>query len=299
MLTALARHVSVKASTPPGSVAALIERYRNTVLPTKAARTIRSQGLELTRLSAVFGQMRPEDLQPTDCWTYYTARGGTSAAHHEVRLLSHVFTWALRWGVARINPARGLGLPTPRARTRYVTDEEFAAFHATVPPMIGRMMDATRMTALREGDLLRLEKRHLAKDGILIQPSKTAHSTARVLLIEWTPELTALIDAALSVPPQARACVFCRRDGKRMTESGFQSIWQRLMARWVAAGGQRFTFHDLRAKGLSDEETLQGAADRAGHADPRVTERVYRRKPRRVKPLAILDKTKDSSKTGV
>jgi hypothetical protein len=28
----------------------------------------------------------------------------------------------------------------------------------------------------------------------------------------------------------------------------FSAIWQRLMAKYVKSGGERFTFHDLRAK---------------------------------------------------
>ena len=47
---------------------------------------------------------------------------------------------------------------------------------------------------------------------------------------------------------------------------------------------ERFRFHDLRAKSASDD-TLEAATQRLGHMDAKFTERVYRRKPRRVKPL--------------
>jgi integrase len=47
----------------------------------------------------------------------------------------------------------------------------------------------------------------------------------------------------------------------------------------------RFTEHDLRAKCASDAETLGRAQQLLGHADSKITERVYRRKPEVVRPL--------------
>jgi integrase len=56
---------------------------------------------------------------------------------------------------------------------------------------------------------------------------------------------------------------------------------------------ERFTFHDLRAKSASDDN-LEGATERLAHEDPRTTQKVYRRKPRRARPGAkILDASGD------
>jgi integrase len=48
---------------------------------------------------------------------------------------------------------------------------------------------------------------------------------------------------------------------------------------------ERFTEHDLRAKCGSDAESLARAQQLLGHADSKITERVYRRKPEIVQPL--------------
>lgn len=272
-------------ASPAGTVAAVIERYTREVLPRKAPRTQDSQRHELTRLVSVFGHMAPGDVMPSDCWGYFTERGSGSAAHHEVRLLSNVFTWAMRWGVVRVNPARGLGLTTPKPRRRYVTDAEFLAVRELAAPMLGYAMDLALLTALRQGDILSLERRNLTDAGLVVETSKTGKG----LIFDWSPELRATVDAALRERPQVRRFVICRQDGKGMTSSGFQTLWQRLMGRAVAAGVERFTFHDLRAKSLSDAGSLQEAATRGGHADARVTARVYRRLPERVTTLAILD----------
>lgn len=268
---------------PTGTMDEVFARYRREILPKKAARTAKTQGLELDRLAKVFGHMLPTQVQPADCWEYYEARGAGSAAHHEVRLLSHVYTWARRWGLVRDNPARGLGLKTPKARTRYVTDEEFLAVREIAPPMVGLAMDLALLTGLRQGDLLALERRHITDEGIAVRTSKTGAG----LLFEWTDELRLTVKACWSHPPHVRQFLICGRNGKAMTSSGFQTLWQRLMAKAVKAGVERFTFHDLRAKSLSDAQTLGDATARAGHADARITARVYRRRPEKVLPLKV------------
>ncbi len=44
---------------------------------------------------------------------------------------------------------------------------------------------------------------------------------------------------------------------------------------------RRFTFHDIRGKAASDADD---PAALLAHDDPKTTERVYRRKPRKVTP---------------
>ena len=61
-------------------------------------------------------------------------------------------------------------------------------------------------------------------------------------------------------------------------------IGRRLMNNALKSGLKtKFTAHDLKAKGTSDDEG--NAQLGAGHIDGRVTESVYRRKPATVKPI--------------
>jgi integrase len=64
-------------------------------------------------------------------------------------------------------------------------------------------------------------------------------------------------------------------------------MWKRFMARLLKETKikERFTEHDLRAKCASDAESLERARQLLGHADSKITERVYRRKPETVRPL--------------
>jgi integrase len=63
-------------------------------------------------------------------------------------------------------------------------------------------------------------------------------------------------------------------------------MWQRFMDKALKETSlqERFQERDLRAKTASDMP-LELASALLGHADPRITEKVYRRKPDVVKPL--------------
>jgi integrase len=64
-------------------------------------------------------------------------------------------------------------------------------------------------------------------------------------------------------------------------------MWRNFMTRVLEETKlkEHFTEHDLRAKCASDAETLEHAQALLAHAGGKVTQRIYRRKPERVKPL--------------
>ena len=103
----------------------------------------------------------------------------------------------------------------------------------------------------------------------------------------------AIADAKAARAVNISPWIFCNRAGKSYLDestglaNGFDSLWQRFMARVLADTKvvERFTEHDLRAKCASDAATLEHARQLLAHADSRTTERVYRRAPERVKPL--------------
>ncbi len=91
-------------------------------------------------------------------------------------------------------------------------------------------------------------------------------------MYEWTPALREVISAIRSHRKKIGALyLFSTRSGQPYIQedgktSGFDSIWQRFMAKVVASGTPRFTEHDLRAKVASDT-TLKRAQELTGHAN--------------------------------
>ena len=276
-----AHHAGGNLST----IALLIAKYEAEVLPKRAEETRASRKQEFKKVRQVFGDMRPIDLTAADAWQFWQERGETQQARHEIRALSAVMGWAVKWGAIAVNPLLNIGFPTFKPRDRYVSDLEFVSVRELALPIIRCAMDIALMTAMRQKDILALERRNITEDGITIAASKTGKRQH----FPMTPELREAVDTALRIPPQVRQFVIANRKGKPYTRDGFQSQWQRLQRKALKAGaiGSRFTFHDLRAKSLSDTKTLEEARARAGHADARITASVYRRLPETATVLDI------------
>jgi len=127
------------------------------------------------------------------------------------------------------------------------------------------------ITAARQKDL---DRKQLAA-GVLFVQSKTA----KKVNIPAAGSFEENIETALKIAPQVRQYVIVNRAGKPYTRDGFQTQWKRAMTKAFPNKADRFTFHDIRAKSLSDADTLEAARVRAGHSDAEITKRVYRRLP--------------------
>jgi len=286
------------------TIGQLLERYGMEVLPTKAPKTQADNARALARLKAVFGEMRVRDFRPIHAYQYRDKRGKKSptAANRELEVLSHAFTKAIEWGYRENHPmieGKFRKLPTP-PRTRYVEDWEIVEALSLEPRRKRGSLHTVRayiklklLTGLRRGDLLRLRIADLKQDGIHVQPHKTASTTGKRLIVEWTDALRQAVEEAKA----ARAVniapwLFCTKRGDSYVKgdgsaTSWDSMWQRFMDRVLTETKvkERFTEHDLRAKCASDAETLEHAQQLLAHADSATTNRIYRRKPERVKPL--------------
>lgn len=277
------------SAAPAATIEQLWSKYQTEVLLKKSAKTRRNREQEMGQVLKVFGRMQPGHVEPHHVWTYWRDRGEIEQARHEIRALSALLTFGRQCGaVKHENPCYALKLPGAQARERYVSDEEFLAVRDLAPSMIGYAMDLALIAGMDQQTIRRLERKNVTDDGLVFERRKTG----KPQIIEWNDELRATIKAMLHEEPRARRYLICTRSGHAYSANGFQTAWQRLQVEAHRAGAitERYTFHDLRAKSASDDETDQGAADRLGHGDAALTRRVYRRLPRRGKALSILDK---------
>ena len=237
----------------------MIDRYRTQVLPTKrSAQTRTDEGKALDRLKRVYGHMLPDGLSAPMLYRYLddrkTPEGKLApvAARHEIALLGHVYGKAIRWGIASGNPVRGLDYGERGGKRRKVELEEVHRLRELAGERMRVAIDLAVSTGQRHGDLLALKRDQITDDGIVFQQSKTGAG----VLIEWSGDLRAIIGRAKALSPQIPADYVIRKpNGKPYTARGFSAIWQRLMAKHVAAGGQRFTFHDLRSVSADGAQT--------------------------------------------
>jgi integrase len=280
----------VSAQWSGRTIGDVIDRYRAEVLPLKrSAQTQKDQARKLERLKSVFGEMRPDQLTPQHCYRYLDTRRtkdrkpARTAARHEIVLLGHVLSKAIRWGLASTNPVRALDFGKRAGKRARIPLQQVELVRAVASERIKVALDLAVSTGQRRGDLLSLTRSQLTDEGILFRQSKTGAE----VLIGWSDDLRSIVERAKKVAPQIPGDYLIRtRKGKPYSARGFSAIWQRLMTKHVKAGGQRFSFHDLRSVSADGASTVEEAQARLGHISSTTTQRhnyhaVTRAKPRK------------------
>jgi len=251
----------------------------------RSAATLVSNRLEVENLKKAFGKMYPRDIKPTHIWEYlHTYRGKEAPvrANREIALLSRMFSRAMGAGLAQSNPCVGVERNEEVPRDNLVSDHDFRAFfkfawrRGDAPRRIALALLVAYLTGKAQGQVRMLTHRQVTPEGIYFGKRKRGAAT----LVQWTPMLRKAIKAALAMPSAcAPLYVLHTQDGSGYSDSGFKSIWQRLMNDWVAQGYARFTFHDLRAKTVTDmEEQGRKASNLTGHKLEQTVNRVYDRR---------------------
>jgi integrase len=209
-----------------------------------------------------------------------------------VTILSTVFKKAMgRWclDLSLTNPCTVIEKWKTHPRKRYVTDDEFNRFRATTRPQVQIAMDLALLIGQRQGDIIGMKWSQVKTENI---PREKWHieidqgKTGKKLAILISPAVESVLDRAwLMEPHWPREYVLRTKHGKRYTEDGFRAMWQRYCREWERLGNPRFHFHDIRAKCISDNKSLEGAYLLAGHIDMSMTRGVYDRNRRVVQPL--------------
>jgi len=277
-----------KLTAPEGPITRMSEvfdRYIREVVPTLAERTQKDYLRHLSILRAWCGHMHPDELEPKDIGKFLDVEKGKIQRNRQVAVLSAVYAKAVgRWYVAQKNPCRDVERNPTHRRTRYVTDEEYLAVYTLASERTRLMMDLALITGQRQGDLIALKWEAVTDSGIRLQQGKTG----KKLIITKSEVLEAVLERAKALKPDLpREYVVRTRKGRPYTSEGFRAVWQRTMNQAMRKKviQERFTFHDLRAKSVSDSETLEQAFERAGHTSMSMTRGVYDRNFRKVTPL--------------
>lgn len=273
-----------------GTVAAYLEQLmadRTRLVKAKklAQSTLDTNELEVVQLNRAFGKMDPAAIKPSHVWQYmHTHRGAENPvrANREIALLSTMFNRLMGQGVVDRNPCHGVERNEEAPRTRLVGDTEFRAFlkfcfrKSKAGERMALAAYIAYLTGKAQGQVLKLTRNHLERDGIAFQARKRGAGT----LVQWTSRLRRLVRYALAMPCNiAPIYVIHTQDGTPYTADGFKSNWQRLMNEWCEMGHERFTFHDLRAKTVTDMiEQGRKASDLTGHRQQSTIDRVYDRR---------------------
>ena len=236
----------------------------------------------------VFGAMKAADVLPPHIARYLRIERASapSQANKEIAMLSSAYQFGIEAGMAMKNPCREVRKNKTRPRTRCPSWAEIESFckaaEAKGPSshVIGLMAKFIALTGRRRAEFIGMTKADLADDGIRVTYAKgRVDDPVKRGLIEWTPALHAVIDELKSIErPGAVGSVYLwtNRAGQPYTEQGFKAMWSKAMADWEGKGGERFTFHDLRAYYVS--VMVEKQQNPETHANPATTRKVYDRR---------------------
>lgn len=279
----------IEAPGGKGVMGDLIRRFLSEISPQYASETHKNNLQNSKRLISVFGPMSPDDITPQDIYQFMDILGKPVSANRHVSLLSSIFKYSIRWGMAHDNPCRLVVKNPEKPSDREVTDEEFWAVRPLMSPSIQCAMDIAETTALRLTNVLDLNERDNIKDeGIYVEISKRKKTqTKKKVLFTWTDDLKTIYENCRKLRGNLLSIyLICNKMGQKYTVHGFESLWRAGMKKALKMGVIKkwFTYRDLRARAAGRSEH---ATELLAHDDPQTTNRIYRRITRKVKPNPI------------
>lgn len=240
---------------------------------TLAARTLADYEADIVPLKAYLSDMLPIDIEPNHVQDYLNI--GAEArrpvrANREKACLSSCMSWLIRTGKADgllLNPcmrASGIKRNPETKRGRYVTHDEYREVYAKAPAQVRAMMELTYRTLQRpESDILDWTVANvITKDGKRVlrnNQAKVRGTTGKVVDIELTPEMDALIRTLIGEVPRIGRPLVCTRRGKRYTYDGISAMLKRAIGKANEAREKEgrepiksFGYRDLKGKGATD-----------------------------------------------
>lgn len=289
----------------------ILFRYERDCIPDLAPRSQIDYRRHVVRLREVFGHRIAVELEPKDFGPFINVKKGKFQRVKQLAVLSAAFTQAVSfWYWIPRNVLRDVKRPKSKPRTRLVEQEEFAAVRATAPYRVQLAMDLAVMTGQRQGDILNFRWSDI-KDlpEPIVDPitgevvTSELHvfqsKTGKRLAIGISKDLEAALDKCWQLPNRGQHVLTPARGGERYTGEGFRAMWQRNMRKYVARGGTRFTFHDLRALAATRCPTPEIAMRLLGHTNMAMTLRVYRRGVERINALGLTQQSQVSRNEGL
>ncbi|EFT1861691.1 tyrosine-type recombinase/integrase, partial [Salmonella enterica] len=126
----------------------------------------------------------------------------------------------------------------------------YQAIYLEAAPALRVGMEIAYLCAARVSDVLSLRWSQVSDEGIFIQQGKTGTKQIKA----WTDRLHDAIELARTLG--GVTTVICSSKGTKYSKSGFNDLWEAARESAGIALGRKLncTFHDLKAKGISDYE---------------------------------------------
>lgn len=208
------------------------------------------------KLLAVFGEDKADLIKPEHVRQFLDRRGKQSKtqANHEFASMSRVYRWGYERGYVKNNPCAGVTKYSLKSRDIYISDDEYLAIYNEGIPLVQIGMEISYLCAARIGDVLKMDHSQILQEGIFIKQGKTGKKQIK----KWTVRLRAAIDKAIECfPPKYTSDTVLKNfDGNPCLYKTFNThfVEARTKAEIKLGKELKCTFHDIKAKGISDFE---------------------------------------------
>jgi len=225
--------------------------------------------LSVDRMSAAFLQRIVDRIEED---------GHPTKANHLLRYLRRTFSWGIRRGYCKANPAKGVAQAREKKSPSIPSDEVAQRVLAAArqggnltahttgsfPPYLWIVAELAYLLRLRGIEVLDLSDASIEADGVAVKRRKGSRGN----LTRWSPRLRAAWEAAsdyrrrvtppdrpVPIDPADRRLIVAQ-DRAPLSKSGLDSSWQRMMRSLVALNvikqTERFGLHAMKHRGITD-----------------------------------------------
>lgn len=215
------------------------------------------------------GDLKLSQVDQRSLRLYLDAYESPVSANRQIKTLSSAWSWAIQRHPLPENPCRFVKPNKEEARVRYVSPEEYQIAFDLASPWLKCSMELAYICRARAGEIYSLTEDNCTPSGLHLHRKKGSNTEVTL----WNPRLEKVVEMCRSLPGSSSYLV--RTKSGKVTTSAHNSAWRRLMAKHP----NPFTFHDLKARGLTDMSEVQ--TPWAGHKSDKMLD-VYLRKPKSV-----------------
>ncbi|AUU90226.1 integrase [Enterobacteriaceae bacterium ENNIH3] len=207
------------------------------------------------KLLAVFGKVKADSIKPEHVRAYMDKRGlqSRTQANHEMSSMSRVYRWGYERGFVKGNPCQGVSKFPKKDRDVYTPDEHYYEIYEAANIELKVAMEISYLCAARQGDVLDAKWTDVRAEGIFIEQNKTGKKQIK----KWTPRLQAAIDLASKLPGnKMTGYIVPGPTGGKLNPKTLNNWWLKAKqdAEKKLACIIPSTFHDIKAKSISDYE---------------------------------------------
>ncbi len=230
------------------------------------------------------------------------AEESESRANKELSYIKRVFAWAYEYEKVPLNPATGIKKLSVPPRQHYAEDRDYYYLLNIARQSnywyVAYAMELAYLCRLRMCEVLELTDANELDNGLLVNRRKGSKAN----ITEWQPRLRAIWDELKQkrntilqdrrqpspIRAENRHLFISKNTGDKIGTCTLKTAINRVTAIAEAQAKKdgiefiRFTFHDLKRRGISDTPANERMAS-AGHRSPEMM-KVYDVKPDVVKP---------------